>query len=67
MTTLVIAIPPPPTTTVDSAGNHKPVTDIDFYLWKRDYTKAQDLKDKYEEGMKTAYHNFSLVLSGKQN
>jgi hypothetical protein len=66
MTLLDIDIPPTPKPTVNAAGNQVPVTDVDFYLWKCEHTKAQDRQDKYDEGMKTAYtimfHQFSPAL-----
>ncbi len=55
MKDLTITIPSPPQPTRDAAGTITPVLEVDFYLWKRDHTKAQDRKDKYDEGMKNAY------------
>jgi hypothetical protein len=55
MTSLAITIPPPPTPITDATGNTTPVSEVDFYLWKWDHSKAQDRKDKYDKGMKSAY------------
>ena len=55
MKLLSITVPPAPKSSIHEAGNNIPVLEVDFYLLKRDHSKAQDLEDKYEEGMKTAY------------
>ena len=52
-----IAIPPQPVGEVDPSDATKrlPVTDVALYLWKREHTKAQDRRDKYDENMAKAY------------
>jgi hypothetical protein len=62
MTDLSITIPKPPTPMTDATGAIIPVSDADFYLWKQDHLKAQDKKDKYDKGMKSAYYHFSSVF-----
>lgn len=55
MKALTIAIPDPPKPKKDATGNTIPVSDTDFYLWKRKHSKAQDRADLYDEHMKNAY------------
>ena len=67
MTPATITIPPPPQPTVDDSGREIPVSDVAFYLWKREHSKAQDRKDAYDKDMKNAYtlvyHQCSHVLT----
>ena len=57
LTSVNIAIPHQPKGAVDPSDATKwlPVTEVDLYLWKREHTKAQDRKDKYDENMAKAY------------
>jgi hypothetical protein len=56
LTPVNIAIPPKPKGAVDPSDATKrlPITEVDLYLWKREHTKAQDRKDKYDENMAKA-------------
>ena len=57
LTPVNIDIPRQPVGAVDpnDATKRLPVTEVDLYLWKREHTKAQDRRDKYNENMAKAY------------
>jgi hypothetical protein len=57
LTPVDIPIPRQPVGAINPNDDTKrlPVTEVDLYLWKREHTKAQDRRDKYDENMAKAY------------
>ncbi len=59
MSPIIIVAPLTPQGTKDPANpmgkTILPITDLDFYLWRREHANAQDCKDKYDENMGKAY------------
>ncbi|KAL3826669.1 hypothetical protein ACHAXA_001192 [Cyclostephanos tholiformis] len=57
LTKVTISVPPAPTGKPDPVDPSLilPITKVDLYLWKREHSKAQDQKDKYDENMAKAY------------
>ena len=60
-------IPSPPQPTADAKGATTPVSEVDFYLWKWDHSKAQHQKDACDSDMKKTYtlvfHQWSHMLT----
>jgi hypothetical protein len=54
-TTITIPATPTPQLDPTNPGKVIPVSKIDTYIWKQEFTKASDRKDKYDENMETAY------------
>jgi hypothetical protein len=57
MLPMVITIPNQPTGKTNPIYSTKTlsVTDVDLHIWKREYSKAHDCKDKYDDNMAKAY------------
>jgi hypothetical protein len=57
MLPVVITIPNQPTDKTDPMDSTKTllVPDVDLNIWKREYSKAHDCKDKYDENMAKTY------------
>ncbi len=54
-TTITILATLAPQLDPTNPGNIIPVFKIEIYIWKQEFTKASDSKDKYSENMATAY------------